>query len=269
MMHVRILGIGVVAGGLPDWPATRAVLRGEQPYEPAPLARYAAELLPANERRRLTPAVRLALQAATEATAAHPELRERAASVFVSESGDLGITERMCRALAQENPMISPVDFHNSVHNAASGYWAIASRCRAPSTSLSAGPGNLAAGLLECAMQSQCSTEPVLLVAFELPPPEDLRWPGAPREPFACALLLHTGDAPAALATLQLTPESPAAEARETSDSRGDPALRALAEDNKASAVLPLLALIAGNRNGRIRLPLSYNAGLGVEVVID
>ncbi|MEZ5651641.1 MAG: beta-ketoacyl synthase chain length factor [Burkholderiaceae bacterium] len=267
-MRVNVLGIGLVAPGIPDWQSGAAILRGERDYVPAELGRYVVDLLPANERRRLTPTIRLALQAATDATAGRPELRAQAASVFVSESGDLAIAERMCRALTHPARTISPVDFHNSVHNAPSGYWAIASRCQAPSTSLSLTDANLAIGLLEAAMQSLVGDCPALLVAYELPPPADLAWPGCPSMPFACALLVQAGERQPGHPCLELRPIDSHGPSVPDSLSFDDPALQALSRDSAAARALPLLARLARNDGGSECLLLSYNAVLEANVIV-
>ena len=46
-------------------------------------------------------------------------------SVFASTHGDLAITDYMCETLATDPTAVSPTKFHNSVHNAAAGYWTI------------------------------------------------------------------------------------------------------------------------------------------------
>ena len=53
------------------------------------------------------------------------------ASVFTSAHGDLPIIDALCTTLAGDPLLLSPTRFHHSVHNAASGYWAIGSGSRA------------------------------------------------------------------------------------------------------------------------------------------
>ena len=69
------------------------------------------------------------------------------ATVFASSDADLAIIHRICLALTATPRLISPTDFHNSVHNAAAGYWSIAAGARAASTTISAHDGSFAAGL--------------------------------------------------------------------------------------------------------------------------
>ena len=55
-------------------------------------------------------------------------------SVFTSAHGDLAVNDYMSSTLATQPTAISPTRFHNSVHNAAAGYWTIATGCHAASS---------------------------------------------------------------------------------------------------------------------------------------
>jgi hypothetical protein len=164
---LRIRGIGAWAGGMPDWTSMRAVARGEmQPDESAP-KRPAPALLPPNERRRAPDSVLLALQvaqAACDAAGADPATTH---SIFASMHGDLAITDTTCRTLAESPADVSPIRFHNSVHNAASGYWTIGCGSHAPSTAISAFRATFAQGLIEAATQLATDVDRVLLVAYD------------------------------------------------------------------------------------------------------
>src|SRR5690606_42059827 len=61
----------------------------------------------------------------------------------------LAITDYMAATLASDPRSISRTRFHNSVHNAAAGYWTIGAGCTAAATAVSAGPASFAQGLLE------------------------------------------------------------------------------------------------------------------------
>ena len=74
----------------------------------------------------------------------------------------------MCATLARTPTLISPIKFHNSVHNAAAGYWSIGTGSLAPYTAISAFEYTFAAGLLEAATQVVCEHRPVLYVAFDI-----------------------------------------------------------------------------------------------------
>ncbi len=64
--------------------------------------------------------------------------------------------------------MISPTKFHNSVHNAAAGYWTIGTGCRKASTALAAARASFAEALLEAAVQATTDADPVLLVCYDV-----------------------------------------------------------------------------------------------------
>lgn len=168
-----IEGIGFWASGLPSWEAARAFLREgtlveNPPRKPAP------ELLPPNERRRAPDTVALAIEvsmAACRAAGADPAALP---SVFTSTHGDLAITDYMCATLASAPRTISPTRFHNSVHNAAAGYWTIGAGCMAPATAISAFDASFAQGLIEAAAQLDDGAERVLLVAYDAQSPGPL-----------------------------------------------------------------------------------------------
>jgi Beta-ketoacyl synthase, N-terminal domain len=169
-------GIAFWSPTLNGWDVARAAFRGEpapdsaqisaQNNAPA-LARPAPAAMAANERRRASDSVLVALEVASLAVAASGHAAKDLASVFTSAHGDLPITDALCKTLAADPLLLSPLRFHHSVHNAASGYWAIASGCTAASTALAGFKLSFANGLLEAA--SQCTTEgtPRLLVGFD------------------------------------------------------------------------------------------------------
>ena len=172
-LDIRIEGIGFWASGWPHWPAARAGLRGELQADPA-VIKPSPGILVAAERRRAPLPVLLACEVATQACAESGHAVDSLASVFASTHGDLVITDYMCSTVASAPRELSPIKFHNSVHNAPAGYWHIATASRAPSTSLAAFDASFGAGLLEAAVQCLSSQAPVLLVACDLPYPAPL-----------------------------------------------------------------------------------------------
>jgi hypothetical protein len=161
-------GIGFWADGLPSWRAACAfVASGELPVD-AP-ARPSPELLPANERRRAPGSVAVALEAALAACRAAGADPAALPSVFASTHGDLGITDYICATLASDASSMSPTRFHNSVHNAAAGYWTIGTGSHAPATAISSGEATFAQGLVEAMSQLAAGAPRVLLVACDAP----------------------------------------------------------------------------------------------------
>lgn len=162
----RIEGIGFWCNGLPSWEAARAFVAAGTLPEQAP-AKPSPQLLPPNERRRAPESVAVALDVALAACEAAGRAPAELPSVFTSTHGDLSITDYMCATLASEPRSVSPTRFHNSVHNAAAGYWTIGAGCMAPATAISAYDASFAEGLLEALMQLQAGAEAVLLVGYD------------------------------------------------------------------------------------------------------
>ena len=163
-----IESIAFWAPTLPGWAHARAAFRGEAEPLAAPARRPAPELLAAAERRRAPDSVALALEVAAAAARDAGLAPETLPSVFTSTHGDLAINDYMCSTLASQPTLISPTRFHNSVHNAAAGYWTIATGCREASTALSAADASFGAGLLEAVIQCSADARPVLLVAVDV-----------------------------------------------------------------------------------------------------
>lgn len=168
MNPVHIEGIGFWAPSLPGWEHARAVLRGEAAPQEPPARRPAPQMLPPAERRRAPDSVALALEVAAAAVAASGRDATTLPSVFVSAHGDLAISDHLCAMLVNSPTLISPTKFHNSVLNAAAGYWTMGVGCHAASTALTAFEHSFANGLLAAAVQCLADDRPVLLVGFDI-----------------------------------------------------------------------------------------------------
>jgi hypothetical protein len=165
-LHARIEGIGFWTQGLPDWSSAQAYANGSAPAHPTS-ARPTPQLLAANERRRAPETVAVALEVGLAACRAAERDPATLPSVFASTHGDLAITDYMATTLASEPLALSPTRFHNSVHNAAAGYWTIGAGVSAAATAISAYRASFAQGLLEALVQLHCGAEAVLLVGYD------------------------------------------------------------------------------------------------------
>ena len=218
------------------------MLSGAQDFVPKPVAKPAVSLLPPAERRRAAPSVAWSLAVAQEAAANSGLDAGAFAVVFVSSDGDGDIVHRICTALATPAAAVSPTDFHNSVHNAATGYWSIGAHSMAASTALCAYDSSFAAGLLEAACQIAIEKRPVLLVAVDLPYPPPLAPHRPVRHGFAAALALEPGSQ----WTVSVEAGTPSALPRGLETFEG----------NAAAAGLPLFAALARPGAAEVRLPL-------------
>ncbi len=188
-LSATIEGIGFWANGLPSWQAARdyvasQMLRDDAPAKPAP------QLLAPNERRRAPDSVAVALEVALAACNDAGRDPKALPSVFASTHGDLAITDYMCATLAQEPRALSPTRFHNSVHNAAAGYWTIGNGCVQATTAISAYDASFAQGLLEALLQLASGSEAVLLAGYDAPSAGPLAQISASRGLLGGALVL-------------------------------------------------------------------------------
>jgi hypothetical protein len=155
------------------------------------LAGYAPDktLLPAALRRRAGLTTLLAVTAAHHACVAAQSDPRGLASIFASVGGEIQVTDGLCRILPDNDALLSPTQFHNSVHNATAGYWTILQGCQAPSTAIAALDDTFAMGLLEAAAQLRQMPGDMLLVCYDEQWPQYLA-PPMGRIPLACALVL-------------------------------------------------------------------------------
>jgi len=244
-MTLYVNGIGMLGPGLAGWAGSRAVLAGESPSSEAAPPEPNASVLPPNERRRSSESVRWAVHVAQEAIQqAEADARE-VVSVFATSDGETDALDRLCTALAKPQRTVSPTLFHHSVHNAASGYWGIATGSQQSSTVLACYDSSFCAALLEAAAYVQIEERPILLVAYDLPSPPPLYAARPLRGGFAAALLLTRIPAPHTLARLDLALSNDrSGKATGMDDAR----LEALRIGNQAARSLPLLAAIARQR---------------------
>lgn len=254
-MRVQLKAIGVCAPAMPDWSAAQALLQGTEIQTLEPLEITAPDMLPANERRRLSPLIKLALQAGYQAIQNagmdSESVDANLLSVFASSYGDIDITHKINTALAMPHKPVSPTLFHNSVHNAPAGYWSIGVSSPAASTSIAAADASFAAGLLESIGLLQAENRPVLLVAYDLPTDSALSRRVPSNHGFALAMLLMPVDEQSVtdgILDIELT-------ANQVETQCAEQILEALRLDNPAARSLPLLQLLAGQQAGTVVLP--------------
>jgi hypothetical protein len=260
MTRIYLEGIGLLGPGLNGWQASQRVLSGRDDYAPAPTRAPPSSLLPPNERRRSVETVKLALAAGAEAFAASGRDPSLTASVFASSGGDGGTIDEIMTVLASPNRELSPTRFHNSVHNAPSGYWGIAMQARAPSSSLCCHDGSFAAGLLEAAVQAITEDRPVVLIAYDVSYPAPLSLVRPIGAAFSVALLLAPArDGALAAFELRLKPGVAATPA-------SHPALEALRRNTPAARGLPLLAVLARQTAAAVTLDYLDDLALTVDV---
>ncbi len=268
MISCAVLGIGVFGPGLPDWPAAREVLSGSTAYVRTDSIVPPSELLPAAERRRATPSTRIALTAAQQALT-HAKLDATTLpAVFGSSSGNPDIIHDICAMLAAGDYQISPTKFHNSVHNAASGYYSIAVASHRAVTSLCAFDGTAPAALLEAAVQALADQTPVLMVCYDLPYPFPLSAARPTIDAWALALALAPENFASAVAHLTLLDGAADADNDVADTALIDPTLDAMRIGNPTARLLPLLAALARPQPGEVVLRQGSGRALRVRTAV-
>jgi len=263
LLTAYIQGIGLIGPGLGDWRTGARAIAGEEAYSPRPTAVPPPDGLPAAERRRTGATVKLALAVAQQAVAAAGLDPVGLPAVFSSSGGDGVICHEICETLASADRQVSPTRFHNSVHNAAAGYWSLATGATAASTALCAYDGSFAAGLLEALAVVMADRTPVLLSAYETAYPEPLRAKRPLPDAFGVALVLTPEPAPDSRARVSVNVCSTEAVA---ADRLSNPQLEALRAAVPAARSLPLLRLLARREPGRVVLDYIGEQLLAVEV---
>ncbi|RRJ85234.1 beta-ketoacyl synthase chain length factor [Aestuariirhabdus litorea] len=260
-MRLFVDGIGLWAPGMASWPEGTVRLNrcdGEalaEAHAPRPA------LLSAREQRRTGLTVRLALEVALQAVNRAGLGGQSLASIFATANGDSDILNYMCKTLVSAPETVSPTRFHNSVHNAAGGYWSIGRGCTKPLNCLSMGRYSAAGGLLDAAMQLAAGEPQVLLCAYDIPAPEPLKRALPIESLFGAALVLGSTPSPHSIASLELSRQAGAG-----APPLEDEALQRLREDNPAAELLPLLVQLARGEGGELALSLGPALQLNIGV---
>jgi hypothetical protein len=275
---VWLEGVGLLAPGIPNWETGIDVLQGRRPYAAVPSVLPAASLLPPAESRRASRLVKLCLALGLEACAGAGRAAGELASVFCSSNPDGHTIHAILECLASSERLISPTRFHNSVHNAAAGYWSIAVRSPQPCQVLCAYDATFAAAILEAATYACVDHVPVLMLACDSEYPEPFRACRAIPDAGGIALVLSPAPTPQARARLQLQlRRGPAAQA----PAYGRPGAAAgpagqientqMSLENIASFIpalagLSLLEALANRLSTTIDLPYSSGQSVVVQV---
>jgi len=257
--EVDIAGVGAWSTGFSSWEEFGSLLSGGVPSEAVPLK---PEVIPATERRRAPLPVKMAVEVMDQAcrmAGLHPA---EAATVFAGVYGDIQITDYMCRTLADTPHALSPTRFHNSVHNAATGYWAIATKAHGPADAISAYAYSPTMALLEAAVQAVEENTPVVMTVQELATAEPFRPFYDADVPISTALAICPRGFMAsklAAATLKLHRES--CEFPPLPDVGGIDW-----GENYAARILPLMAALDAGADTTIKLPASRHMALSIEL---
>lgn len=225
------------------------------------------EIIPANERRRAPLPVKLAVESSWQATQSADMDPKDLACVFVSGIGDTQLTDYMCKVLATESMQLSPTKFHNSVHNAAAGYWTISTGCMKAANSVAGFNESVPLALLEAITQCVQENISVLITFYDAPSSEILKPLLKNEQAFAVSLIIQPYNA-----SNDIQSENVLLEIDVLPETCEWPSL-ALGEElskcyqtNPVARILALLDVIARKKTGSIKLPMSNETTLRLAV---
>jgi len=255
-----IEGIGLLGPGLDGWTGSVALLEGRAAYVAQTTVLPAPEGLPPAERRRTGRVVKLALGVGLQATSRAGIDPASLPAVFSSSGGDGHNCHEICQTLSSGDRQISPTRFHNSVHNAAAGYWSIATGAKTAANALCAFDASFAAGLLEAVTQVTVDGTRVLLVSYDAQYPPPLHEKRPIPDAFGVAFVLAPSASGTALARLAVAfSDLPATR-------MSNPALEPLRASIPAARSLPLLQQLALRSPGTVNIEYLDGRSLAVEL---
>ncbi|RLA08003.1 MAG: hypothetical protein DRQ51_04040 [Gammaproteobacteria bacterium] len=165
-IKLTIKSIGVLTYGIDNYEQAIKFLKNNNNF--ADLKNQDIDLkpienLPRNERRRTNNHIKIAVNVALQ----HQDIQDTQI-IFASCDGDTNISHKLCQAVSSSDKFISPADFHNSVHNAPSGYCSIAIKSHLPINSISTDYNNMfTTTLMEAAIKVKLYQKPILIVLFD------------------------------------------------------------------------------------------------------
>lgn len=259
-LSAYIDGVGLLGPGLNGWPDSQIVLRDSASYQAQKTVLPAPQILPSAERRRAGMIVKLTLATGMEAVNAARAEAAHLPIVFSASGGDGDNCHAICETLASDDRQISPTRFHNSVHNAAAGYWSIATGAMTSASVLCAYDACFGAALLEALTQVTVDQTRCLLLACDAPYPEPLHGARPILDALGIALVLSPERSPTSIANIALNFTDTAA------NTLDNPALEALRNGIPAARGLPLLCAIAQRRQECVVLDYLEPWRLAVDV---
>lgn len=263
MLSGYLNAIGVAADGFESWDSLQNVLAGNAEYKSIPLAKFLPSVLPANERRRSSALVRLSFRSLEQVLTQVGKLQ--CSTVFASSGGDYDIFNKLCSALAKDEKVISPTQFHNSVHNAPAGYWGIATENTEASTTISAYDYSFVMGFLESLLQLSGGAEHVLYSCYDMQPPPPLNTYRPVVADYSVALLLSQEPMDSVVAKFELELGE---QQKNSLDIHLEEPLATLAQGNAAARSLYLLDAVVRKRDV-VTLECDFARTLTVRISYD
>ncbi len=258
-MKLRIRGVGLWTAGIQSWQQLLDGLsdnfRETAAQEKAP----SPKSIPSRERRRAPLSVKLALEVCEQACREANLDAQDLPSFFTSAMGDTHITDYLCTALLSESKLLSPTRFHNSVHNAPSGYWTISTGDHSNSGYIGGFLASFPIALWEAAIYAEQNRCSVLLTSMDVAHGAPFTDICAAEHDFAVSLVL-SADGPGTVIDIDCVP------GRGDWTRPNDGRLRQIAEGNASARSLALLEAAAGNEQRSLSWQIGRGSRLKVTV---
>ena len=259
-LRCQLLGLGAWGHGFQSAEQLLELIQSGDNARDHTFQKPSPGLIPANERRRAPLPVRLAVAVSEQAAEQSGLAASELACVFGSGLSDTEITDYICRELNTAQKQLSPTKFHNSVHNAAAGYWTISTGCMKAANSIAAYHETVGLCFLEAMTQVEIERIPVLLTVFDTAAFGAYADLYEAREAFAAAFVIapepHSAErAPLASIEAELVDEIASPEKLPES-------LQALFEQNPAAKSLSLFRALAAGPAAQAGLALAESLSL-------
>ena len=217
------------------------------------------EIIPANERRRAPLPVKLAVESSWQATQAAGLDPKDLACVFVSGLGDTQLTDYMCKVLATENMQLSPTKFHNSVHNAAAGYWTISTGCMKAANSVAGFNESVSLALFEAFCQCIEENVPVLITFYDSQVSEILKPLLKNEQSFSASIIIEpcVSDADQNILEMQVSSET-----SDWPELKLEANLEKNYQQNPSARILAVLKMLTAKSRDSVTLPLSTETSI-------
>ena len=163
--------------------------------------------------------------------------------------------------LASDDRQISPTRFHNSVHNAPSGYWSIATGSMTPASVLSGYDASFGAGLLEAMTQVVIDNTRTILLACDTRYPEPLNSARPISDALGISLVLSPEQTNKALAKITISLTDASAHQMNNAE------LEHLRTSIPAARGLPLLQGVAMQKTTQVILDYLGNTRIAVDII--
>ena len=172
----------------------------------------------------------------------------------------------MCKVLATDNKQLSPTKFHNSVHNAAAGYWTMSTGCMKAASSIAGFGESVPLALLEAIVQCVAENIPVLLTFYDAPSCTVLQGLLKNDKPFSVSMIIVplASKKEGRLLTVKVKQRAVGWPVVDL-----PPKLQHCYENNPAARLLPILAKISNQNDPSglsLNMPLSTGSSLAITI---